>query len=282
MFKSALVSMLLALVVACSATSNLAESDQPVYDIRSGSQMRLKELVPYLLQQKIVIVGEHHNNEDHHWAQLRVIQALKDAGADVAVGLEMFRSDSQSELDRWVAGETSENAFEQVYYDNWNFPWPLYGDMLEFARDEKIPVVGLNVSKGITRQVAKGGFQSLDAKQRKALPMVSCHVDENYMNFIKESYGMHGHGQLDFTYFCEAQLVWDKAMAVHIIDYLYRHPYALMVVIAGKGHAQKMGIPAQVRKRSALPYAVMLPQLPQGLVTGGPDETDADYLFLSP
>lgn len=257
-------------------------SETRLKDIANDREMSLYDALPELKNNRILFIGEIHDQPGHHQAQLEVVRSLHESGAQIAIGMEMFRKDSQEALDRWVGGEMSPEDFRRVYDDNWNYPWSLYGSILDYARDEKIPVVGLNVSKGITRQVARGGFQSLNAKQKEALPMVTCHVDEKYMNFIKESYGLHGHGQLNFTYFCEAQLVWDKAMAVHALDYLYSHPDAMMVVVAGKGHAQKMGIPAQVRKRSALPYAVMLPQLPEGLVSGAADEKDTDYLFISP
>lgn len=278
--KLSFISLILAAAVLFGCI--VSASETRITDIANDRELSLSDALPELKNNRILFIGETHDQQEHHQVQLDVVRALHESGAPVVIGMEMFRKDSQEALDRWLGKEMSPEDFQLVYDDNWNYPWPLYGGILDYAREEKIPVVGLNVSKGITRQVARGGFQSLDAKQKEALPMVTCHVDEKYMNFIKESYGLHGHGQLNFTYFCEAQLVWDKAMAVHALDYLYSHPDALMVVVAGKGHAQKMGIPAQVRKRSALPYAVMLPQLPEGLVSGAADEKDADYLFQSP
>jgi len=260
----------------------VSPSETRIVDVAKDREMPLSRALPDLKNNRIIFIGEIHDQQGHHQLQLDVIKALHQSGTRVAIGMEMFRKDSQEALDRWLGGGASVKEFQDVYYDNWNYPWPLYRRILEYARDENIPVVGLNVSKGITSQVARGGFKSLSVEQREALPLATCHVDEHYMNFIKESYGMHGHGRLNLTYFCEAQLLWDKAMAVHALDYLYSHSGTLMVIIAGKGHAQKMGIPAQIQKRSAMPYAVMLPRRPEGLVTGSDDGKDADYLFPSP
>lgn len=278
--KPTLIGFLIAAALLCGNIVSAFETR--IIDIESGRELPLSERLPELKKNRIIFVGEVHDQETHHEAQLDIIRALHESGAKVAVGMEMFRKESQEELDRWVKGEMTPEDFQSVYDDNWNFPWPLYGGILEYAREERIPLVGLNVSKGITRQVAKGGFQSLDAKQKEALPMVTCHVDEKYMHFIQESFGLHGHGRLNLTYFCEAQLVWDKSMAVHALDYLYKRPDTLMVVVTGKGHAQKMGMPAQIQKRSRLPMTVILPQLPEGLVSGSPGKDDADYLFKSP
>lgn len=275
---------LVGLLIAAAALFGciVSASETRIIDVAGDRETTLPNALADLKKNRIIFIGEIHDQERHHQFQLDVIKALHTSGTQVAIGMEMFRKDSQGALDRWVSGGMSDKEFQSAYNDNWNYPWSLYSDILVYARAEKIPVVGLNVSKGVTRQVARSGFQSLDAKQKEALPLVTCHVDKNYMDFIKESYGMHGHGKLNFTYFCEAQLVWDKAMAVHVLGYLYRRPNTLMVVVAGRGHAQKMGIPSQVGRRSSLPYAVMLPQRPEGLVTGPDDGKDADYFFQSP
>jgi uncharacterized iron-regulated protein len=51
-------------------------------------------------------VGEQHDNPAHSRAQLAIIKSLRQSGAKVALGLEMFRRESQEQLDRWAAGET--------------------------------------------------------------------------------------------------------------------------------------------------------------------------------
>jgi uncharacterized iron-regulated protein len=67
----------------------------------------------------------------------------KTAVEKVAVGLEMFRSDSRADLDRWVAGGIDEARFKAIYLDNWNYPWKLYAPIFEYARRQKIALVGL-------------------------------------------------------------------------------------------------------------------------------------------
>jgi uncharacterized iron-regulated protein len=227
-----------------------------------------------------MLVGEHHATESHHWAQLQIIRALHESGVPVAIGLEMFRAESQSTLDKWTSGGIKERDFQKVYYDNWNFPWPLYSMIFAYARERRIPMVGLNVPRDITRQVAMGGFQSLSKKDKNRLPQVTCRVDREYMAFIKKAYGAHAHGKLNFTYFCEAQLVWDKAMAIHALDYLKAHPKSSMVLLAGTGHAWKRGVPEQLRQLSELTYTVVLPQISGRIEPGAVDDKDTDYIWL--
>jgi uncharacterized iron-regulated protein len=102
------------------------------------------------------------------------------------------------------------------------------------------------------------------------------------MDFIKKAYGAHAHGKLNFTYFCEAQLVWDKVMAINALAYLKNNPQLSMVLLAGSGHAWKRGIPEQIRQRSKLPYTVILPKVSGHIEPGAVTDKDADYIVLAP
>ena len=248
--------------------------------VADGRVLSLPEIVRDLTKARLVFVGELHTYQSHHNAQLEVVRALKRADAPVAIGLEMFKRESQPDLERWVRGELNEKEFQKTYYQNWNYPWNLYRDIFLYARDHKILMVGLNVEPEITRQVAREGFSSLSQEQRGDLPMVSCRVDPEYMAFIRRSLGMHGHGGMDFTKFCEAQLVWDTAMAWSLLRFLEKNPESTVVVIAGSGHSWKSGIPAQVRSRSTVPFRVILPEIPGKVEHGNISVDVADYVWM--
>jgi uncharacterized iron-regulated protein len=274
----------LVLVGLMGAVGIAVESPESVwfYDLNHNREVSAETVVGRLKDARVVLVGEKHTVVGHHEAQLNVIRMLHESGTQVAVGLEMFRAESQEALDRWVAGDMSDDAFQQVYFDNWNFPWTLYDDIFLYARDRKIPLVGLNVPREITRQVARRGFSSLNEEQRGKLDNVTCRVDREYMEFIRRAHGAHGHGNLNFIYFCEAQMVWDSVMAVRAIDYVERHPGRVLVVLAGTGHARKQAVPAQIRDRRNLPLAVILPEVPGELDPDNLDAADADFIYLSP
>ena len=131
-----------------------AHLTQRIYDLQNNKEMLMSNAISDLKRNRIILVGEHHTNQSHHLAQLNVIQSLKEAGVQVAVGLEMFRSDSQPALDSWIAGKMDAAEFKKIYFDNWNYPWADYGMILDYAREAKIPLIGLNVPMEIPRQVA--------------------------------------------------------------------------------------------------------------------------------
>ena len=273
------IALLLGLLVLFATQPAIPDSLMELIDLRSGKTVQPAAQGEVLSGYRIILVGEHHTAASHHQAQLAVIRHLVAAGQKVAVGMEMFRRDSQPSLDAWVAGELDESAFEAVYRDNWNYPWPLYQPILDFARQNRLALVGLNVPRGVTRQVAREGFASLSQRERQDLPFVTCDVDKDYMAYIRQAYGAHGHGQMNFNHFCEAQLVWDKAMAANALRFLEDHPAHVIVVLAGSGHARKGGIPSQLRKMSSLKHLVILPEVPGALDQESLDHDDADFLI---
>ena len=87
--------------------------------VSSGKTVSFEQVVRDIEKADLVFFGELHDNTDHHRVQLDIIKALDTAGIPVAVGLEMFRANSQKELDRWVLGKSGVKRFRPVYDDNW-------------------------------------------------------------------------------------------------------------------------------------------------------------------
>ena len=274
------IASILLVSVSAGCTAGEANLQKRLYDIERGQAAQFATILPQLQKKRVVLVGEHHSTAAHHQAQLEVIRVLNTAGAKVAVGLEMFRSDSQDALDRWISGEMSENEFQAHFYDNWSYDWPLYRDIFIYARENGIPMLGLNVPREITRQVARQGYRSLNEEQRMKLGDVACRVDKEYMEFIRKAYGGHGHGDMGFLYFCEAQMVWDSVMAVNSLEYLKKNPERMMVILTGTGHARKQAIPYQIATRSDIAVGVVLPEVPGRIDPNTVDIGDADYIFL--
>ncbi len=277
--KCLMAILVLFLLTGGRTTGNAQE--MRLYDLNRGETYSHDRAVRQLQSVRFVLVGEHHNNARHHEAQLQVIRALYQAGHQVAIGLEMFRRDSQAQLDQWIAGEMSEAQFMPVYLDNWNYGWDLYGPIFAYAREHRIPMVGLNVSRRITAQVAYHGFVSLSDEQKGRLENITCNVTPEYRDFIHRAYGAHGHGQMNFNRFCEAQLVWDTSMALNALIHIEKHPDRIMVILAGSGHARKLGIPTQISTLNPQPYAVVLPETPGVFDAKSITVQDADYLLLA-
>ncbi len=283
LFRKPLYALALSAVAlfAAALVFTSASAVAHILDVRERDYVPFEQMIAELRTTQMVFVGELHDRISHHQAQLQIIEALHRAGEEVAIGLEMFRAQHQDVLDRWVAGEMDEGAFRREFERNWGM-WEMYADILRFARDEGIALVALNVPREITQQVAREGFESLTPEQLEDVPGVRCDVDPAYEEFIRRALGAHAHGEMAFRHFCEAQMVWDTAMAHNLVNYARNHPQKVIVVLAGSAHAWKYGIPRQVEfeMMDAADYRVVLPEI-QGRVTAQNVTTDeADYLMI--
>jgi uncharacterized iron-regulated protein len=254
------------------------------YRVSDGQIISFGQMVDEIREAEVVSVGELHNNEFHHQLQLDIIKALGESGVPTAVGFEMFTAKSQEKLNEWVDGDLPAGDFIEVYYDNWKLPWPLYKDIFFYLREKKIPALGLNVPPEIAKKVASSGFASMSDEELMQLPPgISCNVDDEYMRFIQRAYRSHRTVDGRFIFFCEAQLLWDKAMAWHIVNYLGENPKRTVVVLAGAGHAWKRGIPEQLKGMSEeIKIKVVLPEVPDYIEPKDITTDDADYILLAP
>jgi len=250
--------------------------------VRDGAVISFDRMIREISNADIVFVGEVHDVQAHHDMELRIIKSFHESGTPLSVGLEMFRSDSQKDLNSWVSGSSSLEQFLPSYYDNWRQPWPAYRGIFLFAREHRIPLVGLNIPSDIIKAVARSGFIALNTEQKQKLPPgISCDIDPTYMQFIRKAYADHAQQEdRQFLNFCEAQMVWDKSMAWNLIEYHKKHPGKTTIVLSGVDHAWKRGIPEQVARQTSVTYKVVLPLIPGQIERGSVSLHDADYVML--
>ncbi len=248
--------------------------------MRDGQTTSFQDMVNDVSSADVVFIGERHDDPAHHKIQLDVIRALREKDSPLAIGLEMFKKENQKSLDAWISGEIPENSFIPIFLDNWGFGWELYRDIFLYAREHTIPLVGLNVPRDITRKVGMSGFLSLTDEERSVLPPgVTCELDEEYMDHLVEVFQYKKSSDRLFVYFCEAQVLWDQAMAWYLTEYMKSNPGRTVIVLAGAIHAWKYGIPKQKQRYITVDQKVILSDLPVGPESISAD--DADYLVTS-
>jgi uncharacterized iron-regulated protein len=258
----------------------LQAAEITIWDVAGKAEISLEQAAEKFPSPGIVYVGEFHDNAAHHAGQLAVIQSLDKRKRPLAVGLEMFQHIEQSILDAWVAKALSEEEMRRAFARNWSQDWHLYRDIFLYCRDRRIPMVGLNVPRSITRKVAQNGFASLTPEEIGKLPPIVCRVDREYEDFLRRVLGSHG-SESGFRRFCEAQLVWDTAMAIYALAYLNDHPERTVVVLCGMIHAWKKAAPEQAARENAdVEQAVIQPSVKGRWTPGSVSEEDADYLIL--
>jgi len=248
------------------------------FDLNRLDVIPLEKMIADLSEAQAVFVGEDHDQASHHAAQLQVIRELYQSGASVSIGLEMFRQDGQADLDRWTAGKLKEGEFREIFNRHWSH-WPVYREIFLYAREKRIPLVGLNIPRQMINQVARNGFNSLSPELRKDLPLSYCDVSPRYREFMTRTLKAHPLEGTAFENFCEAQILWDATMAVNLGKYLQENPKQTVVVLAGNGHAWKHGIPEQLQRRGIYRTRVLLPEIPGRIDRLTTSADEADYLL---
>lgn len=273
----------------CSHTAAQWDSEAPyvpdrapqmgdILHTRTGHYINPLQLYSNLSYYPLVYVGEQHDNPASHRLQLEILKAMQARHpGQVVLGMEMFNSGQQEALNRWVAGELSEKKFlrESDWFENWGMDFALYRELLEFCRQQQIPVVALNVPGALGRKVSMTPLDQLDQETREQLPEMD--MSDPYQGIMVENvFGAHQAGAAMMESFALRQTLWDESMAASVADYMQAHPGQHMVVVAGGWHIQYgFGIPRRVHRRLPLPYVLV-----GGYNLEVPEEKRAQYMDI--
>jgi uncharacterized iron-regulated protein len=254
----------------------------------------LQEAMAQAATQRVVLLGESHDNAEHHRWQLHVLAALHAQRPDLALGLEMFPRRLQPVLDRWSAGALTESEFlEQGEWDEvWAIDAALYMPLFHYARMHRIPMLALNVERQLVREVGSKGWESVPMDRREGVDDPAAPADA-YLGALYEAFVAHGPAGAtkaaapteadlrnpQFVRFVQSMQVWDRAMARGIAEHLARGKTSMVVGIMGSGHLRDgFGVPHQLRALGVSETVVMLPW-ESGDRCEPPGTGSADYLF---
>ncbi len=274
-----MICLFIGTLLLSAASSAVALAHPHILKAGDRTEVTPAELISDLKSVQVIFIGELHDHLGHHQAQISIIRALRADKQPLAIGLEMFRKDSQDALDRWIGGNYPIGSFLKIYEDNWS-NWPAYQDIFHYARSEKIRMVGLNIPQGLSSKVARNGFAALPDAERQALGNVKCVVSPEYGDYIRRAMGGYGgHGE-QFLFFCEAQILWDTMMARHLAEFLRANPAYRVVVLTGNAHAWKYGMPRQLMDQMEVSYRVILPEVGGRIDRNQLEAEFTDYLWL--
>lgn len=268
-FTPALILILLGLN-ACSVNKQ-SSSKQPTTDkpariinaIDLNAVKPLGSLAQKLAKHRVVFVGEQHTDYGDHLNQLAIIKSLhKTWGNKTSIGLEMIQQPYQSFLDNYISGKISQHKMLRgvEWYDRWKYDFRLYRPIFDYAKENNIPLVALNIPKELTKRITKVGIKGLNHKERSLLPQVLDKSNPAYRARLQSVFGMHSHtSSKGFEKFFEAQMAWDEGMAFGAAKYLKKNPAKHMVILAGGGHIiNREGIPSRLDRQIHSTSAVVL------------------------
>ena len=252
LIKLCALSLSIFLLCSSAAAASTTANPQPQQTYTN------QEILQQLVKAKVVYLGETHDSAEDHQAQLKIVREMQRQNRKIAIAMEMFQRPFQSAIDNYLAGKlTQEQLVEQTEYDRrWRFPWESYAPILQFAKENQLPVLALNTPSEVTRKVASQGLESLTAEEKKHIPPISEIRTDNaeYRQMLLEVYQQHQKAaqgnSTAFERFLQAQVLWDETRAEKIAEFVKANPDYQVVVLAGKGHIiYGYGIPSRVERR---------------------------------
>ncbi len=235
----------------------------------TGTKIKFSDLTRFFDCANVLYVGETHANKASHQVQLKILKSCYEKfGSNLAVGMEMFTRPYQPFLDQWISGEIDEKKLlEDTRWDKeWGYDYDLYKDIMDFAREKKIPVIALNAQKEAVRMVSSKGLKGLSDEEKKRLPEIDT-TDFFHRVYLQKAIEGHIDRSADIEKYNDVQCLWEEYMAQTIVDYLssWEGKDKKFVVFAGNGHIiYDFGIPKKVFQRAPLPYYTIYPADFQG------------------
>lgn len=282
--KKVLLVPLLARLAACQ--SQLAAPPLPVWqspegrdsaelgvirDLRSGEQLSPAQLLDRLAAAPRVMVGEQHDNPDHHALELWLVRALAGRRPSGSVLLEMLNPDQQSAVtaaqSAATKGDTPSDLIGALHWQpGWD--WSQYGPLATWLVKQPAPLQAANLDRGEIMEIyrKKPGLQGAAS--------TTAQVREALLEDIRESHcGLLPESQLPAMLAVQQQR--DRRMAER-----FKAAPEPAVLIAGGFHARRdLGVPLHLQDLDAAQglQVVMLAEVGKSVA---PEQ--ADYVWYTP
>tara|TARA_Y100000592_G_scaffold71192_1_gene110789 strand:+ start:299 stop:1198 length:900 start_codon:yes stop_codon:yes gene_type:complete len=206
-----------------------------ILDLRSGERITPQRLVERLARPSRVVVGEQHDNPDHHALQLWLSRELAARRPQGSVLLEMLKPNQQTRVDQvraeTRAGRPPLDAIRALAWQpGWD--WAMYGALVRYQLRQPYPLLAANLDREEIMRI----YQQRPALQGQASTAAA--VQQRLQRDIRESHcGLLPESQVPAMLAVQQQR--DRRMA----EALLAAPRPSLL-LAGAFHARKdLGVP---------------------------------------
>ncbi|MEE9313463.1 MAG: ChaN family lipoprotein [Rhizobiaceae bacterium] len=208
-----------------------------------GNKVEVDELKLAMYAADHLLLGEIHNNPDHHILQANFItEFVRQKTTKPVVVFEMIPTRLQTVLDEAKNTPLKELALKLEWEKRGWFSWEIYQPIFKAALAEKLQLKAGNLDRKLTRQISRQGISSLSKPQQLRLSLsneLNSQMKTSLLNELKDSHC----GMLPASALGPMSLVQrarDGAMA----DAINRSGASGSILIAGNGHVRKdRGVP---------------------------------------
>jgi uncharacterized iron-regulated protein len=256
-----------ALLAGCQHALAPPPINGEIRDLRSGEVLTAQQLVKRLAEPERLIIGEQHDNADHHAAQLWLLRSLGEQRPQGSLLLEMLTPDQQPRVDqvRQAATPPADFPVALAWEDGWD--WNLYGPIVRFALTQPYLLLAANLDSAEIRTFYRdppvlNGERSNTASVKAVLLE---QISDSHCGLLPES---------QMPAMLAVQQQRDRRMA----ERLLAAPKPALL-LAGAWHARKdVGVPLHVVDLRATESPIVLMLAEQGAEVTA---TMADYVWYT-
>jgi uncharacterized iron-regulated protein len=168
----------LALAVSVTSWKSAFGRNHPltgrIWDVSSARFIDRQSLVTRLARADFLLLGERHDNPEHHLLQAEVLRSLIALGRRPAVGFEMFGLDDASAIASHLAFAPNDAAGlgRAVNWNKSGWPdWAMYQPIAEAALEAKLRIVATNLPLATARKMSTDGLAALEPSVRRELDL---------------------------------------------------------------------------------------------------------------
>jgi uncharacterized iron-regulated protein len=136
-----------------------------IWDLRSSSFIDEATLLARIGETNVLMLGETHDNPQHHDLQQKLLKARIESGARPALVMEQLDVDSQPAIDAAMSGNNRDEILKAlgglIKFTDSKF----YRPFLVTAVDNKLPIIAANISSQQLQPVIWQGFSAFDAER---------------------------------------------------------------------------------------------------------------------
>lgn len=246
---------------------SLISRDHPlvgrIHDVAADRAVTLEDVGKALSGADIVLLGEQHDNVDHHLVQAWLLRKMMEAGRRPAVAFEQLDVEKQAAVDAALAkaGDSAPAAVratalaDAVDWERSGWPpFDEYRPVFELALAGDLPIRAANLSRramGHAPVPTSADPKAASAARSGATNDVAL-SDEARASLIADITDSHcGYADARMVaMMIEAQRRRDETMASVLLDALALPRASEAVLIGGFGHARNdYGVPVRLRQR---------------------------------
>jgi uncharacterized iron-regulated protein len=229
-----------------------------IVDTGSGKRVSVDALLAGLRGARFVLLGEKHDNPDHHRLQAEVLRRLLAAGRHPAVAFEMLDADQAPAVARFLQGKPTDASglAEAVGWQATSWPaWSMYQPIADLAVRGGLPIVAANFPEQLARKLAREGVAAIPEELTTRLGLTTPPSERDHKAMAKEIAESHcGYAVPEMI---EPMILVQRARDEHMAQAVLAGATADgAVLITGFGHANGYrAVPARLRAHGAASVA---------------------------